>query len=102
MTRLVVSWQLVKAIITVVAPRRGGELLRLRSQSVTLKRGTHLKYSPLAFAEHGAVMAANVLNSPRAVQMSIFVVRAFVRETSAEPHLVSTSDGAGPEKPGSA
>lgn len=38
-----------------------------------------MKYSPLAFTEHGAVMAANVLNSPRAVQVSIFVVRAFLR-----------------------
>jgi hypothetical protein len=32
-----------------------------------------------AFTEHGAIMAASVLNSPRAVQMSIFVVRAFLR-----------------------
>jgi hypothetical protein len=34
---------------------------------------------PLAFTEHGAIMAAGVLNTPRAVQMSVFVVRAFVR-----------------------
>ena len=46
---------------------------------MTLKQGENLKYPPLAFTEHGAVMAANVLNSPRAVQMSIFVVRAFLR-----------------------
>ena len=52
---------------------------RLRSQSVTLKRGAHVKYPPLAFTEHGAIMAATVLNSRRAVQMSIFVVRAFLR-----------------------
>jgi hypothetical protein len=41
-----------------------------------------LKYSPTcprAFTEHGALMAATVLNSPRAVQMSVLVVRAFVR-----------------------
>ncbi len=41
-----------------------------------------LKFSPvlpLAFTEHGAIMAANVLNSARAVQMSVFVVRAFVK-----------------------
>jgi hypothetical protein len=41
-----------------------------------------LKFSPAlprAFTEHGAIMAANVLNSPKAVQMSVFVVRAFVR-----------------------
>jgi len=46
---------------------------------VTLKRGAHVKYPPLAFTEHGAIMAATVLNSRRAVQMSIFVVRAFLR-----------------------
>ena len=34
---------------------------------------------PWAFTEHGALMAASVLNSPRAVQMSVFVIRAFVR-----------------------
>ena len=44
-----------------------------------------LKFSPVlprAFTEHGAIMAANVLNSPRAAQMSVFVVRAFVRMRS--------------------
>lgn len=42
----------------------------------------NLRFSPhlpLAFTEHGAIMAANVLNSQRAVEMSVFVVRAFVR-----------------------
>lgn len=41
-----------------------------------------LKFSPVlpyAFAEQGAIMAANVLNSPQAVRMSVFVVRAFVK-----------------------
>jgi ORF6N domain len=37
---------------------------------------------PHAFTEHGAIMAANVLNSPRAAQMSVFVVRAFVKMRS--------------------
>jgi hypothetical protein len=55
------------------------EISRSRSQSVILKRGHNVKYLPYAFTEHGAIMAANVLNSPRAVQMSVFVVRAFVR-----------------------
>jgi len=50
-----------------------------RSQNATLKRGSNIKYRPLAFTEHGAVMAASVLNSPRAVEVSVFVVRAFVR-----------------------
>ena len=34
---------------------------------------------PWAFTEHGAIMAATILNSPRAVEMSVFVVRAFIR-----------------------
>jgi len=51
----------------------------LRSQIVTLKQGHHLKYRPYAFTEHGALMAANILNSPQAVQMSVFVIRAFVK-----------------------
>ena len=53
----------------------------LRSQIVTLRfeHGRHRKYLPLAFTEHGAIMAATILNSPRAVQMSVYVVRAFVR-----------------------
>jgi hypothetical protein len=37
------------------------------------------RFMPFAFTEHGALMAATVLNSPRAVQMSLFIVRAFVR-----------------------
>ena len=37
------------------------------------------RFPPYAFIEHGALMAANVLNSPQAVQMSVLVVRAFVR-----------------------
>jgi hypothetical protein len=54
-------------------------LQRSRSQIVILKRGSNIKYLPYAFTEHGAIMAANVLNIPRAIQMSVFVVRAFVR-----------------------
>jgi hypothetical protein len=52
-----------------------------RSQIATLNkgRGHNLKYRPMAFTEHGAIMAATVLNSPRAVQVSVYVVRAFVK-----------------------
>jgi uncharacterized protein YigA (DUF484 family) len=46
---------------------------------VTLKKGSNIKYRPHAFTEHGAIMAAAVLNSPRAVQVSVYVVRAFVQ-----------------------
>ena len=52
----------------------------LRSQIVTSKKGRGgRRYAPYAFSEHGAIMAATVLNSERAVQMSLFVVRAFVK-----------------------
>jgi phage regulator Rha-like protein len=54
------------------------ELTNLRSQIVTSSHGGR-RYLPYAFTEHGAIMAANVLNSSHAVQMSVFVVRAFVR-----------------------
>jgi len=56
------------------------EYENLRSQIVT-SSSAHggRRYLPLAFTEHGAVMAANVLNSARAIKMSIFVVRGFVR-----------------------
>jgi len=57
------------------------EVRGLRSHFATLKsgRGRHRKYLPYAFTEHGAIMAANVLNSPRAIEASVYVVRAFVR-----------------------
>jgi phage regulator Rha-like protein len=51
----------------------------LRSQFATLKRGEHRKYLPYAFTEHGALMLANVLNSERAAQTSVQVVRAFIK-----------------------
>jgi len=54
------------------------EFESLRSQNATSKRGGR-RYLPLAFTEHGAIMAASVLNSSRAVEMSVYVVRAFVQ-----------------------
>ena len=60
------------------------ETANLRSQIVT-SSSSHggRRYLPNAFTEHGAIMAASVLNSERAVEMSIFVVRAFVRMREA-------------------
>jgi hypothetical protein len=60
------------------------EWAALRSQFATLDaapggRGRHRKYLPYAFTEHGTIMAANLLSSPRAIEMSVYVVRAFVR-----------------------
>ena len=55
------------------------ELENLRSQFVTSSLHGGQRYLPYAFTENGAIMAANVLNSPEAVRMSVFVVRAFVQ-----------------------
>ena len=68
------------------------EYEHLRSQFATSSQGTNRsqfatgsqkhrdpRFLPYAFTENGAVMAANVLNSPQAVRMSVFVVRAFVQ-----------------------
>ncbi len=50
-----------------------------RSQNVTLKRGQNLKYRPHAFTEHGILMLSSVLNSERAVQVNIEIMRRFVK-----------------------
>jgi hypothetical protein len=55
----------------------------LRSQIATSSSHGGRRYRPYAFTEHGALMAANILNSSRAVQMSIFVVRAFAKMREA-------------------
>jgi hypothetical protein len=66
------------------------EFENLRSQIVTSRHGPNRspfvtgshggrRYLPYVFTEHGAVMAANILRSGRAIQMSVFVVRAFIR-----------------------
>jgi len=60
------------------------EYENLKSQNATssTKHGGR-RYLPHAFSEHGAIMAATVLNSKRAIEMSVFVVRAFVRMREA-------------------
>ena len=68
------------------------EITRSRSQSVALNKPGNRsqlvtgsqkhrdpRHPPYVFTEHGAIMAANVLNSPSAAQISVFVVRAFVK-----------------------
>lgn len=59
---------------------KNNELGMNRSQIAT-GSGKHRnpRFMPYVFTEHGAIMAATVLNSPRAVEMSVYVVRAFVK-----------------------
>jgi hypothetical protein len=60
------------------------EVADLRFQiGISSSRHGGRRYLPYVFTEYGAIMAANVLNSPRAAQMSVFVVRAFVRMRGA-------------------
>jgi len=57
------------------------ELHSLRSQIVTLKnlgRGQHSKYMPFAFTEQGIAMLSSVLNSEKAIEVNISIIRAFV------------------------
>jgi len=62
--------------------------LDIRSQFATASK-RNIRFLPYAFTEHGAIMAANVLNSPEAIRMSVFVVRAFVKMREA---LISRSE----------
>jgi hypothetical protein len=55
------------------------EFESLRCQIGTSNKRGGRRFLPYAFTENGAIMAANVLNSPEAVRMSVFVVRAFVQ-----------------------
>jgi len=54
------------------------EYQSLRYQFGTLKRGGHSKYLPFAFTEHGVAMLASILNTEKAVNMSISIIRAFI------------------------
>lgn len=58
------------------------EVAILRSQFATSSWGGR-RYAPMAFTEHGAVMAATILNSPAAIEASVYVVRAFVQMREA-------------------
>lgn len=51
----------------------------LRSQIVTLKRGEHSKYLPAAFTEQGVAMLSSVLNSEKAIQINIQIIRIFTK-----------------------
>ena len=69
------------------------EYAALRSQFATLKtgRGGHRKYLPCVFTEHGVAMLSSILNSERAVQVNITIMRAFVqmREFAASNRVMA-------------
>lgn len=51
----------------------------LRSQIVILKRGQHIKYAPLVFTEPGVAMLSSVLNSKKAIQVNIQIIKTFIK-----------------------
>ena len=55
------------------------ELQSLRSQFGTLRRGHHSKYLPFAFTEQGVAMLSGILNSKRAIQVNIQIMRTFTQ-----------------------
>jgi hypothetical protein len=67
------------ATSTLETPQKEGVTPNWSQFVTSSKRHRGAAYRPTAFTEHGAIMAATVLNSPEAVAMSIFVVRAFMQ-----------------------
>jgi len=64
----------LRSQIATLSPAPGS----IRSQIATASK-RNVRYRPYAFTEHGALQAANILNSVNAVHMSVFVIRAFVK-----------------------
>jgi hypothetical protein len=72
------EWKNLRYQIGTSSSRREHPSLRYQIGTSSLGHGGR-RNRPYVFTEHGAIMAANVLNSRRAVQMSVFVVRAFLK-----------------------
>jgi phage regulator Rha-like protein len=72
------EWKNLRYQIGTSSSGREHQSLRYQIGTSSLRHGGR-RTRPYAFNEHGAIMAANVLNSRRAVQMSVFVVRAFLK-----------------------
>ena len=73
-----VTWEEARQLKVQLAGGQG-EVRASRSQTVTLKRGTNIKYRPQVFTEHGVAMLSSVLHSERAIDVNIQIMRAFVR-----------------------
>jgi phage regulator Rha-like protein len=72
------EWKNLRYQIGTASSSREHQSLRYQIGTSSLGHGGR-RNRPYAFTEHGSIMAANVLNSRRAVQMSVFVVRAFLK-----------------------
>ena len=67
-------------IATLDEGKSSGEPIRSQTATLKLARGQHRKYRPWVFTEHGALQAANILRSDRAIAMSVYVIRAFIEQ----------------------
>lgn len=73
------TWEEAENLKSQFVTSKPGRPTVSRSQIVTLKRGRNIKYRPYAFTEQGVAMLSSVLNSKRAIQVNIEIMRAFVR-----------------------
>ena len=80
-----IEFEVLRSQIVTTSGRPDEEAAGNWSQFVTSSKASRrgATYRPWAFTEHGAVMAANVLRTPKAVQMSVYIVRAFVAQREA-------------------
>ncbi len=74
------EWQILKSQIAMsnLEAVENKKVKNMRSQFATASK-RNVRYFPYVFTEHGALQAANVLNSKKAVHMSLYVIRAFVK-----------------------
>jgi hypothetical protein len=73
------TWEETQLLRSQIVTLNDDEAGQSRSQSVTLKRGSNIKYRPYAFTEQGVAMLSSVLRSERAVAVNVEIMRAFVR-----------------------
>ena len=71
------EWEALRLQIATLNKVQDNRILRF--QIGTLKRGQHIKYLPYAFTEHGILMLSSVLNSQRAIDVNIRIMRTFSR-----------------------
>ena len=72
------TWKEANSLASFVTLKNSNKVIP-RSQIVTLESGQNIKYLPYAFTEHGILMLSSVLNSERAIQVNIAIMRAFIR-----------------------
>jgi hypothetical protein len=86
------SWEEFEALRSQIVTLEKGNSLRLQNETLKPGRGRHSKYLPFAFTEQGIAMLSGVLNSDKAINMNIAIMRAFV-EIRLDGRLGGRLDG---------